>query len=107
MIVRVGDSAPSFRARAFVPGTTEPAELSLDELAGSWLVLVFYRGDFTLLAPIELQALAELAPAFAEAGARIVAVSTDSAWSHKAWLESHPLLAGVRFPVVADTTHAI
>lgn len=37
--------------------------------------------------------------------AAIVAVSTDSAWSHKAWFERD--LAEVAFPILADTTHTL
>jgi len=40
----------------------------------------------------------------ASRGARIVAASIDSFWSHKAWFESNPLQAGVRYSILADTS---
>ena len=35
----------------------------------------------------------------------IVAASTDSEWSHKAWFEQD--LPQVKYPVIADTTHQL
>jgi alkyl hydroperoxide reductase subunit AhpC len=70
-------------------------------------VLFFYPRDFTFVCPTELQAFAELTEEFAAEDAVLVAVSTDSYWSHKAWFESHPLLADVTYPVLADTSHAV
>ena len=37
----------------------------------------------------------------------MVAASTDSYWSHRAWFESDPMLGRIAFPVLADTTHAM
>jgi len=107
MSITVGSVAPSMSVEAFVPGTLEPVELSLASYRGQWLVLFFYPRDFTFVCPTELQAFAELEPAFAEEDAAIVAASTDSFWSHKAWFESSKLLGGVRYPVLADTSHAL
>jgi peroxiredoxin (alkyl hydroperoxide reductase subunit C) len=90
---------------AYLPGNAEPQPFALDG-AGSWLVLVFYEGDFVPGCAEALQELATLEPAFAMQAATVVAVSTDSFWSHRAWFESHPRLANVRFPVVADTSRA-
>ena len=103
MTVRIGSPAPPFEAEAYVPGEDEPKHVLLDDFAGSWLVLFFYQRDFTFVCPTELQAFAELAASFETEEAALVAASTDSYWSHKAWFESHPLLAGVRYPVLADS----
>jgi alkyl hydroperoxide reductase subunit AhpC len=107
MTAQIGRPAPCFTVTAFLPGLSEPQVLTLGGLTGAWLVLVFYPGDFTLACPTELQAFAALESEFKEELAGIVAVSTDSFWSHKAWFESHPLLASVRYPVLADTSHRI
>jgi len=72
-----------------------------------WIVLFFYPRDFTFVCPTELAAFAELADEFAAEDADLVAASTDSAWSHRAWFETHPLLAEVDYPVVADTTQEL
>ena len=98
MIVKVGTPAPPFRAEGYCRG--EEAAITVDLIAyrGRWVVLFFYPRDFTFVCPTELHAFAELEEAFAEEDAAVIAASTDSYWSHKAWFESHPLLADVAYP---------
>jgi len=107
MNISVGKHAPDLELEAYVASTSEPQRVRLANYRGSWLVLFFYPRDFTLVCPTELQAFAELEDEFAGEGAALVAASTDSYWSHKAWFESHPLLAAVRYPVLADTAHEL
>jgi len=107
MNVRIGSLAPAVRAEAYRRDVSDPVEVNLDEQRGRWVVLFFYPRDFTFVCPTELYAFAELESAFAEEDAIVVAASTDSYWSHKAWFESHVLLADVHYPVLADTSHAI
>jgi alkyl hydroperoxide reductase subunit AhpC len=103
----VGGHAPPFDAAAFVAGDSQPQRVTLGTYEAEWLVLFFYPRDFTFVCPTELQAFAELAHAFAEEQASLVAVSTDSYWSHRAWFELHPLLAAVAYPIIADTTQRL
>ena len=107
MTIRIGGTAPRFETEAYVPGEGEPRLVAPDDFAGSWLVLFFYPRDFTFVCPTELQAFAELAGAFEAEEAALVAASTDSYWSHKAWFESHPMLAGVRYAVLADSAQRV
>jgi alkyl hydroperoxide reductase subunit AhpC len=107
MSVRIGASVPSVATEAYVPGAAAPQQLTLDRYRGSWVVLFFYPRDFTFVCPTELHAFAALAPDFAAEETALVAASTDSYWSHKAWFESHPLLAHVGYPVLADTAHTL
>src|SRR5262249_25334970 len=37
----------------------------------------------------------------------VLAASTDSWWSHRAWLGSTELLSQVTYPVLADTAHEL
>lgn len=106
-MVRIGNPAPSFEAEAYVPGESEPQRITLERYRGSWVVLFLYPRDFTFVCPTELEAFAALEADFVAEDAVLVAASTDSYWSHKAWFESHPMLAGVSYPVLADTTHAL
>lgn len=92
---------------AYVRGERGPATISLSGFTGSWVVLAFYPNDFTFICPTELAALAELHEQFEEEGAALLAASTDSYHSHKAWFESDARLAAVRYPVIADTTHRL
>ena len=102
-MIRVGTQAPVVPVPAYVPGEHEPQVVSLGEYRGEWVVLFFYPRDFTFVCPTELRAFAELHEAFASISARLVAASTDSYWSHRAWYGTEPALAGVRYPVLADT----
>lgn len=46
-VVRVGKKAPDFEANAFHQGGFK--NLKLSSLAGKWVVLCFYPGDFTFV----------------------------------------------------------
>jgi alkyl hydroperoxide reductase subunit AhpC len=107
MIVKVGTPAPLFRAEGYCRGENDAVSVELAGYRGRWVVLFFYPRDFTFVCPTELNAFAQLEEAFAEEEAAVIAASTDSYWSHKAWFESHPLLADVDYPVIADTTHDV
>jgi peroxiredoxin (alkyl hydroperoxide reductase subunit C) len=107
MAIRIGRPAPDFAAEAYVPGQPEPYALALEHYHGAWVVLFFYPRDFTFVCPTELHAFGDLAEDFAAEDALLVAASTDSYWTHKAWFESHPLLANIEYPILADTSHAV
>jgi alkyl hydroperoxide reductase subunit AhpC len=67
--------------------------------------LFFYPRDFTFVCPTEMKAFGRAEAEFDMAGCVILGCSTDSEWSHKAWIERD--LPEVRYPVLADTNHAI
>ena len=102
-MVRVGSQAPAMPVPAYIPGEHEPRMLSLESYRGQWVALFFYPRDFTFVCPTELRALAELHEDFAAASVRVLAASTDSYWSHRAWYSTEPALEAVRYPVLADT----
>ena len=103
----VGQHAPTLELEAYIPSNPEPHRLSIADHRGSWVVLFFYPREFTFVCPTELQAFAELEAAFAEEDAVLVAASTDSYWSHKAWFESNAQIGAVDFPIVADTAQQL
>jgi len=105
--IHVGQPAPVVETEAYVPGVPRALQMSTGDHEGEWVVLVFYPRDFTFVCPTELRGFAELHDDFAEAGARLLAASTDSYWSHRAWFESEPQLRGVRYPVLADGAHRL
>ena len=107
MSVKIGSAAPAVHAEAYVRGVGEPVDVRLDDHRGSWVVLFFYPRDFTFVCPTELRAFAQLESEFADEGAVLIAASTDSYWSHKAWFETHAMLAQVSYPVIADTAHTV
>jgi alkyl hydroperoxide reductase subunit AhpC len=107
MSVRVGEATPETRLAAWVRGGEGPRQVSLADHRGRWVVLVFYPRDFALIGPSEFAALAELQSSFETEDAEVVAASTDSFHSHRVWFETDPRLAGVDFPVIADTAHQL
>ena len=107
MTVRVGDPAPDHRVEAYERRQRAPTSFSLSDHRGKWLILFFYPRDFTFICPTELAAFAERHEDFLRERAVVVAASTDSYFSHKAWFESDPRLQAVDYPVVADTAHQL
>jgi alkyl hydroperoxide reductase subunit AhpC len=107
MALRVGQPVPDHSVQAYVRGERAPTELALSSHRGRWVVLFFYPRDFTFICPTELAAFAERHDDFLQERAVVLAASTDSYFSHKAWFESDPRLAEVRYPVIADTAHEL
>lgn len=103
MSVKVGTLAPDFKAKAYVAGKFQP--VSLKDYQGKWVCLFFYPLDFTFVCPTEIRGFGAREAEFKELGCQILACSTDSEYSHKAWFERD--LAEVKFPVLADTAHHI
>ena len=84
----VSKLAPQFQAKAYSPAARGFVDLSLDSFKGRYLLLNFYPLDFTFVCPTELVELSRLAPQFAERNCTVIACSTDSHFSHKAWAET-------------------
>src|SRR5438094_1491622 len=104
---QVGKLAPDFE----IPSTKniqkldQPAKLS--DYRGRWVVLLFYPLDFTFVCPTELTTFSDRYDDFEGVGAEVIGISTDSAFSHRAWLQTPRDKGGVeglRFPLGADIT---
>jgi len=76
-------------------------------LKGKWAVMFFYPADFTFVCPTELGDLADLYPEFQKLGVEIYSVSTDTQFTHKAWHDTSDTIKKIRYPMLADPTHAI
>ena len=88
-----GTTAPDFALPA-----TEGETVSLGDLRGQPVVLVFYPADWSPVCGDQLTLYNEVLPLFEEHGAEVVAVSVDGIWSHRAFAERRNL----RFPLLAD-----
>ena len=101
--VMVGKPAPDFRLEGVVG--TEPGKefkaLALKDFKNKWLVLFFYPADFTDVCPTEIRGFSDSLESFSTLNAEIVAVSTDSKWSHLAWIKRGDL-GNLRYPLLAD-----
>src|SRR4051794_28998267 len=107
MSVRLGEAMPDARLDAWVRGGDGARAVSLFDYRGRWVVLVFYPRDFTLIGPSEFAALTALQAKFEAEDAVVLAASTDSFHSHRAWFEADPRLGDVTFPVLADAGHQL
>jgi peroxiredoxin (alkyl hydroperoxide reductase subunit C) len=104
---RVGQAAPDFD----LPSTRNIVKLDenvkLADYRGKWLVLLFYPLDFTFVCPTELTAFSDRYDEFEGIGAEVIGVSTDSVYSHRAWLQTPRERSGVEglnYPLAADIT---
>lgn len=97
----IGDfSVQAFHQQAFRTVTKA-------DILGAWSVFFFYPADFTFVCPTELEDLAELYDQFRDAGCEIYAVSTDTHFVHKAWHDASHRIQKIRYPMLADPTHAL
>jgi peroxiredoxin 2/4 len=110
MAVLVGKLAPSFHAKA-VKGETIIENFSLDQYMGKkYVVLFFYPKDFTFVCPTELHRFQEELGEFEKRNVAVVGCSTDSEFSHWAWLQTPRKsggIQGVTYPLVADINKTI
>jgi len=106
----VGKPAPDFTMRTTADLETLQFAASLADYRGKWLVLFFYPADFTFVCPTEVTALSDRYKEFADLNAEILGVSTDSVYSHRAWIETPREKNGVgplNFPLAADITKEV
>ncbi len=95
-MVETGDPAPTFTATL---GTSDADSFSLDEHVGDGpIVLAFFPGAFTPPCTNEMIALQEYHDDFDEAGATVLGVSADSAFSQNAFRDEHD----IEFDLVSD-----
>jgi len=111
MSVLVGQVAPDFSVKAVVNGGEIVEDYTLSQFKGEkYVVLFFYPKDFTFVCPTELHAFQEKLGAFEERGVQLLGCSTDTEFSHWAWLQSPKNkggIQGVTYPLVADTNKTI
>ena len=93
MTVSVGDAAPEFS----LPDQDRQV-VSLAELRGSPVLLVFYPFAFSGLCTGELCPLRDELANYTDAGVRVLAISTDPVFSLKAFREKE----GLDFPLLSD-----
>ena len=110
MAVLVGKPAPLFSAKA-VQGEKIIEEFSLQQFIGEkYVVFFFYPKDFTFVCPTELHRFQEELAEFESRNVAVVGCSTDSEFSHWAWLNTPKDkggIQGVQYPLVADINKTI
>ena len=99
MALRLGDPAPDF--------TQESSEGTIhfyDWLGDSWGVLYSHPADFTPVCTTELGMTAKLKGEFEKRNVKVLALSVDSAESHRGWINdiNETQNTRVNFPIIAD-----
>ncbi len=92
-ILPVGTPAPDFTLSA-----TPDRRLSLHELRGKPVVLVFYPADWSGVCSDELALFNQALPLISESGATVLGISVDSTWCHQAFIADRKL----RFDLLSD-----
>jgi len=107
----VTKKAPDFTASAVLGNNQIVEDFNLyKNLGKNGAVVFFYPMDFTFVCPSEIIAFDKRYEEFKNRGVEVIAVSTDNPYSHFAWKETEINKGGigrVKFPIVADTNHAI
>jgi alkyl hydroperoxide reductase subunit AhpC len=107
---RVGKPAPDFTMKTTADLQKLQSSVSLSDYRGKWLVLFFYPLDFTFVCPTEITALSDRFEEFADLGAEVLGVSTDSVFSHRAWINTpreQNGLGELNFPLASDITKEV
>ena len=86
------------RAPDFTLSDQHDNEVSLGDFAGSKLVIAFYPGDFSPVCSDQLSVYQEVLGEIEARGAKLVGVSVDSVFCHRAFAER----LGTSIPLLAD-----
>ena len=100
----IGKPAPNFKGQAVFP-STEFLDVSLEQFKGKWLVLFTYPLDFTFVCPTEIIKFSEHYKDFKKIGCEVLGMSTDSCFSHLAWINTPRKeggLGGIEYPIIGD-----
>jgi len=96
-------AAPDFSGNAVVDGDFKQIQLS--DYRGKYLVFFFYPLDFTFVCPTEIIAFSDRSEEFRSINCEVVACSTDSHFSHLAWVNTPRKQGGLgnmKIPLLAD-----
>lgn len=104
----INQRLPEYEIEAYIPGEKEEfRRISLEEkeYEGKLVVLVFYPLDFTFVCPTEILGFSRERESFEKENAKILLVSCDSIYSHRAWMQMKE--GGIQentLPMLSDPT---
>ena len=100
--VKIDTPAPHFDLPAYDPIKDDTTQVALENLKGKWTVLFYYPADFTFVCPTELKDMAEAKPKFDALNVTVLAASTDTVFSHRAWVKHEGLMKNFPYLMLAD-----
>ena len=103
----VRQEMPKFTMDAYDAKTGHFITVSSDDYKGKWTVICFYPADFTFVCPTEIAAMNAKYDEFQKLNTEILAVSVDSKFSHKRFVETEPLLEGLKLKIGADSNQEV
>ncbi len=109
-MVQVLQPAPDFDMPSTKNLETLAENVRLSDYKGKWVVLVFYPLDFTFVCPTELVSFNERLEEFKQLNCEVIGISTDSVFSHRAWLNTPTDKGGVQgltYPLASDITKSV
>jgi len=104
MRLKLGETAPNFQAE------TNEGNIDFYEYLGDgWGVLFSHPADYTPVCTTELGRMSQLQDEFTKRNAKILAVSVDSAESHRGWIKdiNETQNTHVGYPIIADTDRKV
>lgn len=104
MSLRLGDTAPNFKAKSSL------GEIDFYEFLGnSWAVLFSHPADYTPVCTTELGKTASLKDEFEKRNVKVIALSVDNVESHKGWIKdiNETQDVEVTFPILADENREV
>src|SRR3989441_3102463 len=93
-----GILTPKTPAPNFTLNATPDQKVSLSDLRGKPVVLAFYPADWSPVCGDQMALYNEVLSDFHGYGARLLGISVDGAWCHRAFAEQRKL----HFPLLAD-----
>lgn len=103
----VRQEMPEFTMNAYDSKTGHFKTVSSEDYKDKWTVICFYPADFTFVCPTEIAAMNAYYNDFQELGVEILAVSVDSQFSHKRFVETEPILKGLQLTIGADSNQEV
>ena len=100
--VKIDTPTPDFDLPAYDPVKDDTTNISLEDMKGKWIVLFYYPADFTFVCPTELRDMAEAKSEFDALGVTVLTVSTDTVFSHRAWVKHEGLMKNFPYLMLAD-----
>ena len=98
----VGKKAPDFELDGNLNG--EVKKFKLSDFSG-WKILIFFPRAFTGVCQSEVKGFSDEIEKFKAKAAQLIAISTDSPYVHKAWIQKD--ISTLQFPLLADVTQGV
>ncbi|MFA4975627.1 MAG: alkyl hydroperoxide reductase subunit C [Candidatus Paceibacterota bacterium] len=101
-MININNLVPDFEVEAYQDNNIKKIKFS--DYKGKWIILIFYPADFTFVCPTELEDAQKYYEDVKKLGGEIMSISTDTAFTHKAWHDNSPAISKINYPMLADPT---